>query len=479
VSRPAAVLTDRPEARIVSNTLVQFVPPGVRMGLGLILAGTLSRYLGPRQFGEYALVFAYVATFSGIFNDWGLGTVCLRELSRRPAERARLASSAASLQAAIALATYVLMVASLAVLRYPTPVKQAITIYGLSLLLLPLDVLALPFQADLRMARLVAPALTGNLLIFALSMSVVLLHGPLLALVLASLIGVVTQYAWISWLSLRLLGFAPRPTTAGWRLLGSEAWPLGLSTIVSTALQQGPLLALSFFSVEAVGLFNAANKIPQQLFIVPLAVRATTFPLISQSWVQDRPRFTRQLALLIKGSLLLSIPIAIFGAGIAGPAIGLIFGNPFAGAAVPFTLLLITFAFMFPGILVGEALIAAGFQRLNLAVLAGSVPLLILLCVLLVPRGGATGAALAALLAYAAIVTANLVLARRRLGRVVSGETLLKSGLAAGAGTLTLIVAGPLPHLASASLAALVAAACLARLDPTLLGQLKRLRAFS
>src|SRR6185295_1683580 len=84
--------------RVVSNTLVQLISPGVRIATGLILVAALARYLGVAGFGAYALVFAYVATFDGVFAEWGLGTVLLREISRRPDERAGLLASGAALQ---------------------------------------------------------------------------------------------------------------------------------------------------------------------------------------------------------------------------------------------------------------------------------------------------------------------------------------------------------------------------------------------
>src|SRR5882762_9536866 len=79
-----------PSTRLVSNTAVQLVGPALRISIGLVSSALLTRYLGVRSFGEYGLVFAYVATYSGIFNDWGLGTILLREISQRPSERSSL-----------------------------------------------------------------------------------------------------------------------------------------------------------------------------------------------------------------------------------------------------------------------------------------------------------------------------------------------------------------------------------------------------
>lgn len=406
--------------RILSNTGIQFIAPMVKMLLGLALSAALSRYLGVSGLGLYALVFAYVAVFGGIFADWGIGTVCLREMSRRPAERASLIAGSVTLQALIALGSYSAMLASLLLLRYPGEVTTSVALYGLTVLLTPLDILALPFQADLRLSRLLPPSVLGTALNFVLMLAVIAGRGPLVALVGASLVSLTVQYAWTARLSLPLLGVPLRPTRAHWGFLLREAWPLAISTTLATALQQGPILALSLVSLEATGLFNAASRIPQQLLLLPLAVRATTFPLLSASWVSDRAQFRKRLARLVRLAFLISVPVALVGIAFAHPLMHVLFGAAFDAAALPFGLLLAMFAVMFPGILLGEALIAAGFQRLSLLIQGASLPLLLALLLLLVPAHGAAGAALALLCTYAALVASTFIVARSKLSRRAS-----------------------------------------------------------
>jgi FkbM family methyltransferase len=442
---------------MVGNTLVQLVIPSMRTPLGIILAAALSRYLGVSGFGQYALVFAYVATFSGVLSDWGLGSICLREMSRAPEDRASLVAGAASLQALIAVGSYLTMLTSLLVLRYPPAVSISIALYGVTILLSPLDVLALPFQADLHLSRLLPPSVLGTIMNFSLILAAILLRAPLIVIVAASLVSLLVQYAWTTGLSLKTLGVPIRPTRARWKSMLRETWPLSLSTLASTVLQQAPVLALSLVNLSAVGLFNAANKIPQQLFMLPLAVRATIFPLLSASWVADRRRFARQLERLTVASLLVSVPGAVLGIGLAEPLMHLLFGPAFAGAALPFALLVSVFPVMFMGILLGEALIAAGLQRINLTILTASVPLLLLLLVVLVPSGRATGAASAVLGCYIAIVGSALVVGARHLEVRTPLRALPWATTAMLCGILTLSLTKELGSILSAMVAGMVA----------------------
>lgn len=453
--------------RLVANTLAQIVTPALRMALGIALTAALSRYLGVEGLGEYALVFAYVAAFNGIFNDWGLATICVREISQRPDQRESLLASAAALQAIVALASYGLMLGGLLLMHHPTSVNQAIALYGLMLLLTPLDVLALSFQADLRLAKLLPPSLLGVALNFVLIMSVILMKGPLVALVGAALAALLIQYAWITRLSLTAVRFTSWPTTAHWRPFLRESWPLGVTAVFSTAMQQAPILVLSRFSLQAAGLFSAANRIPMQLFMIPFTVRTSTFPLLSQSWVTDRAQFARRLDRLVRGGLLLSVPAAILGIGLAEPVVRLLFGPAFAGAALPFALLMATFGVLFPGILVGEALTAAGFQRLNLVIQIVAFPVLAVLLLVLVPAHGAAGAAWALLSCYAGITAATFAAARWRLGSAGPAGALPPAAAAATLGGGTLVISSPLGPVLPAMLGATVALATLLCIRPS------------
>jgi len=477
IGRVARVPGSEPELsqRVVGNTLVQFVPSALRLVLGISLAAVLSRYLGVEGLGEYALLFTYVAIFNIVFNDWGLGTILVRELSQRPDERRALLASATALQLLVSCASYGLLLATLAVLHYSQGFKSAVMLYGLTLLLGPAQVLALPFQADLRLVRLLAPSALQVVLNFTLSIAVVLLGGPLFALAGASLVAVAVQCVWSGYLGWREAGLALAAfTSAMWRRwwpLVRESWPIGVASTFKMAWQQGPVLVLGAFSLSATGLFNAANRVPQQIVLVPLALNTTTFPLLARWWVSDRVRFARQLDRLVGGSLFVAIPAVIFGIAVAGPFVRLLFGPEFAGASVPFAMLLAAAGLLFPIVFVAEALNAAGYQRLNLVITAALSPLLTALLFVLVPRGGASGAASALLVCYAGYIAALLGAARWRLGPAAPVRALASAGVAAALGGAALMISSPVGPVGAGTVGALVATAAFALAWPPLVNE--------
>jgi O-antigen/teichoic acid export membrane protein len=229
---------DKAERRIVRNTVAQAVAPAMRAVLGIFLTIAVSRYLGITKFGEYALAFAYVALITGIFANWGLTTVTVREITRHPQEREIYITSAATLQFVIAVLSYLIMGIGLLVLHHPATTSYAIMIYGLTVFLTPLDILTLRFQAELRLHRTMPPTVIGVLLNFLFTIAVVALHGPLTGLIAASVASLVVQYVWVLLLARPLPLKRPRPFHYHWGMLAREAWPIGAGTTISGFMQQ-------------------------------------------------------------------------------------------------------------------------------------------------------------------------------------------------------------------------------------------------
>ena len=461
--------------RVVTNTLVQFAPAALRIILGIVLVAALSRYLGVAGLGEYALVFTYVAIFNIVFNDWGLGTIVVRELSQRPGDRPALLASAATLQVVISFAAYGVLLMTLTMLPYSQALKNATMLYGLTLLLGPAHVLALLFEADLRLVKLLVPSALQVVLNFILSIGVVLLGGSLLALAGASLVALTVRSVWTGYLGWREAGLKlttfTRTLWRGWWALLREAWPIGAASTFKMVWQQGPVLILGMFSLSATGLFNAANRVPQQLILVPLAMNTSMFPLLARSWVTDRARFARQLDRLVGGSLFAVVPAVIFGVALAQPFVRLIFGTEFAGAGVAFALLLVTTGLMFPIVFLAEALNAAGHQRLNLLITVALSPVVMALLFLLVPQGGASGAALALMLGYATFMAALLAGARWRLGEAAPVRALGVASLAAAFGGGALILSSPLGPVGAGTVGAAVAIVAFGLARPSIVSE--------
>lgn len=417
-------MTDLPTSelrgRVVANTLAQFVAPGVRVVVGVILVAILGRYLGVAGFGEYGLVVAYVVLLTNVLAEWGLGTILVREIARRPDQRPTLIASATLLQLALAGLSYAGLLGVALLSSYAAEVRVSLAVFGLTLLLAPVQMLTTHFALDLRLVRLVAPAVAGTLTQLVLVLVAVALNGPLVAVIAAGAAGVAVEHIWTAAIALRELPLG-RPALRPWRVFVGESWPLAIGTLVTTGSRQAPVLLLSAISIDAVGIFSAADKIPTYLSRVPYAFRASMLPLLSRRW-REPAGFAALVKAVIGGTLLLVVPPAIVAVLLAREIVTFVFGAAFADAAVPFAVLMAAFVFVALGILLEAVLVAMGSQRLNLVIRIGGSVLLLGLLLILVPGGMASGSAVAVLASAAVTVLLTLAVIARQAGLSASGR---------------------------------------------------------
>jgi O-antigen/teichoic acid export membrane protein len=444
--------------RLGSNFSGQLLPPVVRGFLGLATLAMISRYLGPSGFGRYAVAFAVVLTTSGLLNDWGLSTIALRECSQRPEESEHILSSAFGLQSGIAVTTYLLLAIGTVVTVADHQLVAAILLVGLGILFSPISILALSLQAELRSLALVPAAIFGAVTSLVLAVAVVRLNGGLVLVIAAVFAGTLVQNAVVIGVLIRRWQRVSRPERAEMVRLLRESWPLGLASITTTLFQQLPLLVLARTSLQAAGLFSAANRIPIQAVLLPMIIRNATFPVLARSWVEDRTAFWRRVTSLMQLNLVLMIPATIFAVGVGGPMMGLLFGRAFGTAGPTFALLMAGLVVLAPSIILGEALIAAGMQRTNLVLNAAVSPFFIGGVLLLAARAGAPGAAGALLLAYLSLLLAALAVAVVRLGFTTPWASVLPGAGAGALGGVVLVAGrGPLGPLVATVLASATA----------------------
>ena len=150
--------------------------------------------------------------------------------------------------------------------------------------------------------------------------------------------------------------------------------------------------------VAAAGIYSVATNLAALVIHLPGSVRLSLFPMVATNNDAEANRLT---PLACRHTMLLTIVLAA-GIGIGGPlAIGLLYGEAFVGAVVPLLILLpgvvlVSQAHIFYGDLNGRG--KPGATTISALV---SLIVTIILDLLLIPRYGIIGAAIASTCAYA------------------------------------------------------------------------------
>jgi O-antigen/teichoic acid export membrane protein len=402
--------------RITTNAIILVVLRLTRPFLSMALVVGISRLLGAEELGRYTLALSVLIVFYEIA-PLGLSAWIAREGSRSRQRLEELLATASSVVVILSLVLTALMCASGYVLRYDPTTTTAIILLALALAPAALNFLFEgTFVACERMDSIAIAALSENLFKVGGSFVVLLLGYGLHAVVLV-VAGSYVVAAATSVLLLRRLGIRVR---CGWhaevlRELRRVAPTFLLISIFATlSWRVGIFLLGSMRSVEEVGQYGAAWRLLELALIFPQSLCLALYPSMSAArddqvtlgWLGDTA--ARYLA---AGS----IPAAIGLSLLARPVLVLLFGEEFAAADDTLVVLIwvvVPYAWVRFN---AYALVAAERQHIDLMFNAAMTALNVVLNLILIPRYGSLGAAMALLAAMTAHLLAQHVYLRRHL----------------------------------------------------------------
>ncbi len=410
------------------------------MALGYALSVALARFLGVDSFGLYSFALSTI-TLLALPARFGLPPLIVRECGKALAAGQGGALLAIKRWAYVRVLTVSLPVMVLTVLALSL-FPQKIDAEERILLLVGLALVALFPIAEIRSALLrgmnhIAKSQLANSIVRPLVMLPMVgaliigwqngLRLPFDPAVLVMGMNVVaTIVAWIvgSYLLRRVLTNQEADDGQDYKVSGWKASLLALGLANGMYVIDGQLgiILVGLFSDNAqVGLYKVAM---QGATLVALGYAATNTPLaprIARAWAEGRHEAVRSLARRgARFSIAFALPLALAFLFAGEPLIRLVFGDEYAGAALPLAILtagqLVNCAF-------GSAtalLNMTNNEKWNTLAFGGAMAVNLALAILLVPRFGGTGAAVAAAIS---VVLRNCLLwtAARKLTGIDTG----------------------------------------------------------
>ena len=350
--------------RVAVNTAAQVAGRAAILGLAAVSIAIITRYLGPAQYGRYALALAYIGLF-GVLADVGLFTIVVREISKRPQDTGRLVGNAITLRALVSFVVVLLaLVVSLA-LPYTPQVRVAILIAAVPFVLGLLSTsLVTVFQAQLRMERAVIADVVGRAAALAAVGVVILADWGFYAVVASAAVGAAVVLVLTALFVRPLATIRPAAEPAVWRMLIVAALPLGLALTLNEIYMRADTLIISLYRPDrAVGLYALAWRIYELVALFPVVIMTSVFPLLSRYVETDEGRARRLLQAASDVFWSVGLPLAAGGVVLAPGIIELAGGSGFEDSVEPLRLLLPAGALAYVNGLFGYALIAKDRQR--------------------------------------------------------------------------------------------------------------------
>jgi O-antigen/teichoic acid export membrane protein len=464
-------------SRTVSRNFAFIAASGVLAPMfSLVLVLAISRLQGVEMLGKYSLVMS-VFIFGMSVAGFGLPVVITREVAQAPLDAGRWFVNAAALSAALALPILAIAIGACAVWADDADMALALGLTALTVLPSAVtqcgEAVLLAYERAhdfvlINLAETAARAAAGTLLIVG-GWGVVAIAVLLLVLRAAAALAFV--------IVLRRRG-VHAPLRVEWRLLRRLAAYIpvtGLIPVVNALYARADVFLLSSLaSWRDVGLYSAALRLVDLARTVTPAYARAMYPVLARlraGGCRDYMAAARRAA---RDGLLLSAPIVLVLYGCADVFIPLLFGPALAPAAG--TLRLLTWAVM-PfalAIVLAQVLFAADRQAVDLGVNVVSMAVSAVAAVVLIPRFGAPGAAVAAVVASTVYATLQYAGVVRWVVPLAIGPEIGWLALAMAAALVVVRVAAPLGSMAATGLALAVLAGVLAAAGLLPLAEVRR-----
>ena len=424
--------------RVALNTTLLSLGRLAIAASGLVGVAVSTRDLGRDGFGELTLALVFVSVFM-LISEAGLYTTATREMAQRPDDERRLAANVFTIGLVLTAAMVGLALAAM-LLLYGDQDRSRIR-EGILILLVPL-LAAAPggvASAYLNARQRAVPAFVGGVLsgvIFTATLGAVVwldlgFTGFAVAYGLSTLLSVVTPLAF----AIRHVPLRLARDRELWRSLIRASVPQAGVLILGVLYFRIDTFLISFLRSDSeVALYGLAYKIIEVLTLIPAYFMVTLFPEIARAQPHS-PRLGELVQGAFSSIALAAIPLLVLLAGFA-PQVVEIAGGPRFAAAVPvLRMLSLAVALLYLGSVFSHTLVALGQQAKLFALMMAVLAVNIGLNLLLIPAGGALGAAGAVVLSELLGLAFGIGLYRRSgaLPRLHQGGRLLLAGAAMAA----------------------------------------------
>jgi len=387
-------------SNIAKNTSYLTVALVLQKVISFTYFAILARNLGPEYLGKYYFAIAFTTIFS-IFMDFGLANVLTREGAKKPEEAQGFLGSILAIKIPLSILAVLASVLVINVLDYDILARQLVYI---SLGCVILDSFTATFFSMIRafhnlmFESIASIAFQVIVMVFGLG---ALYSGLNLLWIMAALL-LASGFNFIySAAVLRLKWKIKIWPKLDWKLSKPLIYitiPFGLYAVFQRVYMYLDSVLLSLLSGDkSVGLYQVAFKIVFALQFLPMAFTASLYPAMSAYWARNREQLAISFERAMNYMIIISLPIT-FGIIVLADKIMLVFKKEYLEGILAMQIIVGSLVFIFMNFAIGALLNACDRQKVNTANMGVVLIFAVVLNLILIPRFGASGASLTALL---------------------------------------------------------------------------------
>jgi O-antigen/teichoic acid export membrane protein len=415
----------------------------IGVALSLFSLGLIARYLGQDDFGNYALILAFLSIFN-ILADLGLYSLMVREISRPGADEKKIASNIFTLRIVVLLIFLTIAVIAVWFFPYSPQVKVGVAIGSFSFLFLSAShVLMGVFQKYLRTDKAALAEIIGRTSQLGLVVLFVCLDLGFFAILSALIVGALLIFALDLFFARKYIPIALDFDFSYWKKILKTTFPIAIS-IVFTLIYfkiDSIFLSLGFINkssanpIADVGIYNIAYKILEGVIFFPAVIVGLVMPLLSKFAIVSQLDFKKIFQKTLDVLIIFVIPLIIGIFILSLPIVTLIGGKDFNVSSPVLQILSFAIGLIFLGNLFGHSIIALNKQKIAAWVYFGGMVFNIITNLIFIPKYSYMGAAITTVFTELLVVLLMVLLIWKTISYFPSFRVIIKtlfSGLIMG-----------------------------------------------
>lgn len=393
---------NRETRRIAANTAWLVLEKIIRLFTGVLLGILVARYLRPEQYGLYSYSLAIVVILSG-FADLGLNQIVVRELIKEPQNQEEIVSTTFALKLASGLCSIGLAFAIVLLSTQDSTTISLTLLLSIRLLFKPTEVIDFLFQSKVSSKYV---TWSKNIACFATAatIAVAVFQGrSILTIALLSNFEFAISSILVFGFYL-LKGYKIKPSSFSGRrvcTLLNDSWPLILSGIAIVTYMRVDQIMIKLISGDSeLGIYSAAVRLTEALYLIPTAVVSSTLPKLTQSYKESKESFYDEIQNLYNTVSLISYISIFFVFTFAGLIVSTVFGSDYADSTLVLRMLVWTALFVNLGVVQHTFMVVMNWTSIYMAIVFFASLLNIGLNYILIPNYGAVGATISTVISY-------------------------------------------------------------------------------
>jgi PST family polysaccharide transporter len=390
--------------KLVSKNLTWlFLDKLIRLLLGLYVTSELAKYFNPDTFGLYNYLLAIVSLF-GIVGSLGINSLLVVDVVRRPLDHEVLLGSSFRLLKIGSVLAFGLCVLFCYISNINDDLLFRLSlIVSFTLFLKPFDPIRAWFEAKINSRKII---------IFEAASFVIFSFLKILMIVEQFKIEYFIWLFLLESISVSLILYLVNENHgvkfSSWRSnpdvlksLIKRAWPLLLSNIaIMLYMRIDQIMLMEFSDAKNVGLYSAVVRISELFYVVPMVVSTSLWPYLMKLQEVSVSEYEKRLKMIFTLFNIFSIGISFFISLFSDEIIMYLYGYSYLEAVPILNLHIWATPFVCLGVFSSQWYIVNGCQNINLIWTIIGAVLNILLNIILMPKFGAYGAAVATLFSY-------------------------------------------------------------------------------